>query len=245
MTQSTHHKHSNRHGALNIGQTTPLKTAVWHTRRTLRNVLRRDVLDAEKDHAVRRRRMRHVYRKIDDFVAVFFPKMVKTTSKKVALKRVEDMIDELGYTVVETDTSKPWGGFYRLKDDEADKFIAEFFPGLTMKEAMLGQSGVKLSPKFLLVAPGQRLSWQYHHRRAERWHFLMKGAYYKSMTDKQGKRVVAPAGTVVQFAQGERHRLTAFDDDSYTLVAEIWQHTVPSDVSDESDIVRLADDYSR
>jgi mannose-6-phosphate isomerase len=245
MTEPIRQKHDHKHGALNIGQTTPLKTAVWHTRRTLRNVLRRDVLDADKDHAVRRRRMRHVYRKVDDFVAAFFPRMIKTTSRRVALKRVEDMIDELGYTVVETDTTKPWGGFYRLKDEEAGKFIAEFFPGLTMKEAMLGQTDAKLSPKFLLVAPGQRLSWQYHHRRAERWHFLMKGAYYKSMTDKQGRRVEAPAGTIVQFAQGERHRLTSFDDDSYTLVAEIWQHTEPEHVSDESDIVRLADDYSR
>ena len=30
----------------------------------------------------------------------------------------------------------------------------------------------KLSPKFLVVGPGQRLSWQYHHRRSEIWRLI-------------------------------------------------------------------------
>ena len=204
-----------------------------------------DVLDVEKDGAKGRRRVRHAYRKVDDFVAAFFPKLVKTTPKTMALTRVRDMIDELGYTIVEADESKPWGGFYRLDDDEAGRFIAEFFPGLTMEEAMLGKTDVKLSPKFLLVSPGQRLSWQYHHRRAERWHFLMGGAYYKSRNDDPKRRHTAPAGHIVQFARGERHRLCAQDDENYTLVAEIWQHTDPASPSDEADIVRLQDDYRR
>lgn len=65
------------------------------------------------------------------------------------------------------------------------------------------------------------------------------------MTDKQGERLSAEPDTIVQFAQGERHRLCSYDDQNYTLVAEIWQHTIPDSLSDESDIIRLADDYKR
>lgn len=232
--------------ALEIGQTTPLKTAVWFVRRTIRDLLGgTDVLDVEKTATGRGKHVRHAYRRIDDFMADFFPKMVRPTTKKVALKRVRDMIDELGYTIVDADESRPWGGFYRLDDEEAERFIHEFFPGLTLQDAKLGHDDIELSPKFLLVSPGQRLSWQFHHRRAERWRFLSQGAYYKSETDTQGRRTVAPAGTVVQFSQGERHRLCAYDDKSYTLVAEIWQHTDPQHPSEEADIVRLADDYKR
>jgi mannose-6-phosphate isomerase len=231
--------------ALEIGQTSPLKTAVWRARTALRNTAGRDVLDVDSSDKPRARRVRHVYRQIDEYMASFFPKLVKTTPKSMALRRVRDMIDELGYTVVDVDETKPWGGFYRLDNEEAPRFIREFFPGLSLKEAKLGNDAAELSPKFLLVAPGCRLSWQYHYRRAERWRFLTNGSYHRSEDDEQGERVDAPKGTVVQFASGERHRLGAFDSQNYTLVAEIWQHTDPKKASDESDIVRLADDFQR
>jgi len=50
---------------------------------------------------------------------------------------------------------------------------------------------------------------------------------------------------VVQFEKGERHRLAATNDTDYTVVAEIWQHSDKDHLSDEDDIVRLADDYQR
>lgn len=242
----TKYRSQHQPGNIYIGHTTPLRSAVWNVRRSLRKVMGgRDVLDAEQPSATARSKVRHIYRKVDEFTAAFFPGLVKQTTKKVALARVEDMINELEYTIVEKDEERPWGAFYRLSDEQTDRFLAEFFPGLTLEEARLGQPDVKLSPKFLLVCPGQRLSWQYHHRRAERWHFMLAGSYYKSLTDEQGEKVSAPAGTIVQFAEGERHRLCSADDERYTLVAEIWQHTVPTESSDEADIVRLADDYSR
>ncbi len=238
-------KHADKFEALDISHTTPLRTAVWYVRRGLRDLLKgRDVMNVEqgKERGIK---VRHVYRRIDDFMVAFFPQLAKTTSKSVALKRLRDMIGELGYEIVDADENKPWGGFYRLDNAQAGRFINEFFPGLSLKDARLGKGDVELSPKFLLVSPGQRLSWQLHHRRAERWRFLTKGAYYKSATDDQGQRIEAEAGTVVQFATGERHRLCAFDDECYTLVAEIWQHTDPVQPSDESDIIRLSDDYQR
>ena len=232
-------------GTLEISHTTPLRSTVWKIRRGLRNVMGgRDVLDPELPGATRRHKARHVYRRVDEFAAAFLPGFVKQTPKKMALAQVRDMIEELDYHVVEKDESKPWGAYYRLSNKQADRFIAEFFPGLTPSEARLGRPDMTLSPKFLLVAPEQRLSWQYHHRRAERWHFMTAGAYFKSETDAMGARIEAPAGSIVQFGEGERHRLCATPD-GYTLVAEIWQHTEPKRASDESDIVRLADDYAR
>ena len=47
--------------------------------------------------------------------------------------------------------------------------VALYFPDLTEEE--LNISG-KLSPKILIVAPNKRLSWQYHHRRAEIWKLI-------------------------------------------------------------------------
>lgn len=153
-------------------------------------------------------------------------------------------IEEAGYTVTEVDDTKPWGAYIRIANDQADRFIAEFFPGLSPDEARLGNKDAELTPKILVVSPQQRLSWQYHDRRAERWTFLTQGAYHRSTTDDQGELQLAKPGEVVQFAQGERHRLVGVPQ-NYAIVAEIWQHTNPEHLSEEADIVRLADDYSR
>lgn len=149
-----------------------------------------------------------------------------------------------GYTIVDRNDTKPWGAYLRFDSDGAEEFIGSFFPGLSLAEAQLGITDAELSPKFLLVSPGQRLSWQKHDRRAERWAFLTRGAYYKSDSDEQGDVVQVAAGEVVQFAKGERHRLVGVDN-GYVLVAEIWQHSDPAHLSDEDDIVRIQDDYNR
>lgn len=148
-----------------------------------------------------------------------------------------------GYTIVELNDQKPWGGYIRINNNEANRFVEEFFPGVSPEEARLGMD-IELSPKILIVSPEQRLSWQYHDRRAERWVFLTKGSYNKSATDEQGSPLVVEPGHVVQFETGERHRLNGISG-AYSIVAEIWQHTNPDNPSDEDDIVRLADDYNR
>lgn len=164
--------------------------------------------------------------------------------KAVIVGDIAKAVTDAGYTIFELNDQKPWGAYIRMAADEADRFVEEFFPGLTPQEARLGIDGAELSPKLLIVAPEQRLSWQYHNRRAERWAFLTDGAYNKSDSDDEGEVFTAGAGTVVQFAKGERHRLVGVGD-KYTIVAEIWQHSDPSAPSDEDDIVRLADDYKR
>lgn len=164
--------------------------------------------------------------------------------KDTFVKEVIDYVKDAGYTIVEINDQKPWGAYIRMSSDEADRFIEEFFPGLTPEEARLGIENAELSPKLLIVAPNQRLSWQYHTRRAERWTFLTPGGYNKSETDDEGDVVRAKPGDVVQFLRGERHRLVGVDG-QYVVVAEIWQHADVSAPSNEEDIVRLADDYKR
>ena len=164
--------------------------------------------------------------------------------KKTVTYDIAEQLTRSGYSIVEINTEKPWGTYIRIRNDQADKFVNEFFPGLSAEEARLGQDRAELSPKILIVAPGQRLSWQYHDRRAERWMFLTKGAYNKSADNDEGGLNHAKPGDVIQFACAERHRLNGIAD-GYVIVAEIWQHTDNKQPSDEDDIVRLQDDYAR
>lgn len=157
---------------------------------------------------------------------------------------IETSITDAGYSILEKEINKPWGAYLRIDSSQADEFVKDFFPGLTPEEARLGIEGAELSPKFLIVKPGQRLSWQYHDRRAERWRFLTAGGYRRSSTDQEGERIESSVGDIVQFQQGERHRLEGRSD-GIVLVAEIWQHSLVGHPSDENDIVRLADDYKR
>lgn len=167
----------------------------------------------------------------------------KRTPREVN-EEVARILQAAGYSIVIEDYGRPWGGFNQLDNNNANRFVEEFFPGLSPDEARLGNADSELSPKILVVAPKQRLSWQYHDRRAERWAYVTGGGFFKSLTDDQGELQLAQPGNVVQFQKSERHRLVGADD-AYTVVAEIWQHTDPTELSNESDIVRLADDYKR
>ena len=167
------------------------------------------------------------------------------------MKTIQDIFEEVkaglvddGYEIVEENLTKPWGGYYRLSNDNAEKFVKQYFIGTTIDEARLGNADVEISPKILIVEPGKRLSWQYHNRRAEKWHFLSDGLFIRSATDEQTEPIMAPSGTIIQFDGEERHRLIGQADD-YTIVAEIWQHLQPGNLSDEEDIIRIQDDYQR
>lgn len=165
-------------------------------------------------------------------------------NKEEIISNVNEILKNNGYDIVELNSDKPWGAYFRMNNEQADRFIDDFFNHIDPKEARLGRNDVSLSPKILLVSPEQRLSWQYHHRRAERWTFLTEGAFHKSLSDEEGNINMAHSGDVVQFEAGERHRLVGLVG-KYALVAEIWQHIYPDNPSDEDDIVRLQDDYSR
>ena len=153
---------------------------------------------------------------------------------------IEEKIKSLGFKIVSKDLYRPWGAFFVIQEEQAQDFADYFFNGIDVNT--LRVEG-KLSPKILIVNPGERLSWQYHHRRAEIWQ-VYKGevGIVRSDDDTEGELMRFSVGAQVRLAQGERHRLIGLED--YGIVAEIWQHT-DSIPSDEEDIVRVQDDYSR
>jgi mannose-6-phosphate isomerase-like protein (cupin superfamily) len=162
-------------------------------------------------------------------------------SKTQISELVERYLGEAGFSISTQDFERPWGGFFVLDETQIRAFKAQFFPEVTLSEEQYAQ---KLSPKFLLVAPGARLSWQYHYRRAELWTLVGgEAAISRSLTDEQGAAVPMVTHEVVSLQQGERHRLIGTK--GWGVVAEIWMHTDPNHPSDEADIVRLQDDYSR
>ncbi|HNF80183.1 MAG TPA: phosphoheptose isomerase, partial [Cyclobacteriaceae bacterium] len=98
--------------------------------------------------------------------------------------------------------------------------------------------------KILVVEPKKRLSWQYHYRRAEIWRAVSgKVGVVTSMTDEEKDTTHLNPGDEIRLAQGQRHRLMGLNE--WGVVAEIWQHTDAQNPSDESDIVRLQDDFGR
>ena len=153
----------------------------------------------------------------------------------------EDLIKSKAFKVVSKDFERPWGGFLVIDESQAQDFSNQFFKGLDVETLKIGG---KLSPKILIVKPKARLSWQYHHRRAEIWR-VFKGecGIIRSDTDMENQMKIYNEGDQIKLKQGERHRLIGLDE--YCLVAEIWQHTDPDHPSDENDIVRISDDYGR
>jgi mannose-6-phosphate isomerase len=163
------------------------------------------------------------------------------TSTETIFNEVTHFLQEKHLNVASKDDSRPWGGFFVLDENDAEKFIAVFFPHLT--KAALTISG-KLSPKILLVAPEKRLSWQYHHRRAEIWKLIAgEAAVMVSDTDEENEIINLQKGDIIELKQGERHRLIGTEN--WGVIAEIWRHTDFDNPSDEDDIVRVQDDFGR
>ena len=163
------------------------------------------------------------------------------SQKRVLFQQVAQTLEQQGLIIVQEDHTRPWGGFFVIDEDQAQQFADRYFDGLSVDKLRI--SG-KLSPKVLLVAPQQRLSWQYHHRRAEMWQ-VVRGpvGVATSDTDEQGEVKSYQVGERIVLKQGERHRLVGLQD--WGVLAEIWQHTDANQPSDEDDIVRVQDDFGR
>lgn len=162
------------------------------------------------------------------------------------MKTIKDLIADAGKELQENnirissrDDSRPWGGFLVINEDDTPTFASRYFP-----ELKISSTTQKLSPKILIVAPGQKLSWQYHHRRKEVWKLVQgSAAIVRSFNDEETPQKNMNIGELISLEQGERHRLLGLND--WGVVAEIWMHTDPSNPSDEEDIVRLQDDFGR
>ena len=139
------------------------------------------------------------------------------------------------------DNTRPWGGFFTMNEEDTGIFMQVYYPHLRIEK--LSISG-KLSPKILVVQPGKKLSWQYHHRRAEIWKVIAgKVKVITSDTDVEKEEKVLVMGDIIELKQGERHRIIGTDE--WAVIAEIWRHTDPDYPSDEEDIVRVQDDFGR
>lgn len=86
------------------------------------------------------------------------------------------------------------------------------------------------------VAPGQRLSLQKHHHRAEHW-VVVTGQVVVTVGDQERTLRV---GQSMDIAVGEVHRLTNLTDTQAEIVEVQF-----GDYLGEDDIVRLSDDYGR
>ena len=157
------------------------------------------------------------------------------------LNEIEDEIKGFGFEIIAKDFERPWGGFLVIDESHSQEFANKFFDGIDIENL---KTGGKLSPKILIVKPDSKLSWQYHHRRAEIWR-VYKGevGVSRSFDDNQKPLKKLITGHQIKLKKGERHRLIGLTD--YAVLAEIWQHTDPNNPSDENDIVRLSDDYGR
>lgn len=167
--------------------------------------------------------------------------LMSTHDKEQIFKETEEKLKEKGFNIVDRDEKRPWGGFFVIDENQAQQFIDTYFDGIEISDANL--SG-KISPKILLVEPEKRLSWQYHHRRAEMWQVLEGPVgVIRSITNEQKPVQKYKAGDLITLKQGERHRLVGLGN--WGVIAEIWQHVYGDHPSDEKDIVRLEDDFGR
>lgn len=164
-----------------------------------------------------------------------------TEDKEAIFTAVSEYLGELSLDVVSTDFERPWGGFFVIDEDQTKEFIKQYFPDMSTEQI---ERGGKLSPKILVVAPHKRLSWQYHDRREELWR-VVEGpvGVVVNENDEQPEVTTLPKDAIVQHGVRVRHRLVGLDN--WGVVAEIWQHTDANNPSDEADIVRVEDDFSR
>lgn len=161
--------------------------------------------------------------------------------KATLFATIAQKLKDQGFSIDKQDQTRPWGGFFVINEDQAQKFADTYFDGLSVDKLRI--SG-KLSPKILVVAPEKRLSWQYHHRRAEIWKVIEgRVGVVTSDTDEEGPLKELENGSLITLKQGERHRLVGLKD--WGILAEIWQHTDANNPSNEEDIVRVQDDFGR
>ncbi len=163
------------------------------------------------------------------------------SDKKKVFEQVNHFLESNGFKVINSDETRPWGGFFVIDESQSQKFVDYFFADVPDEDK---QSAGKISPKILVVEKAKRLSWQYHHRRAELWKVIAgEVGVITSPNDEEKEIQLKKEGSIVTLKQGERHRLIGLDD--WGIIAEIWKHSDNAVPSDEEDIVRVQDDFGR
>ena len=164
-----------------------------------------------------------------------------SSDKAAVFQQAARILLDKGFKLIDLDITRPWGFFLSADENQAEEFIKQFYSGVDLKGL---DTSLPLRPKFLGIAPGKRLSWQYHHRRSEIWRPIA-GSFNLVLSDTDQEtepRLVRP-GEVVTISQGMRHRGSGLQE--WALIAEIWQYIDPNNPSNEDDIVRVQDDFGR
>lgn len=115
-----------------------------------------------------------------------------------------------------TTVHRPWGTYATLKEEQGPN------------------GGYKV--KRITVKPGQRLSLQYHHHRAEHW-VVVQGHGCVQLGDAEHQ---ALPGQYHHIPAAQKHRLTNVGKDDLVLI-----EVQCGSYLEEDDIVRLADNYGR
>lgn len=154
---------------------------------------------------------------------------------------IRQALTDKGFHIAAVELGRPWGGFCLIDEKQTEQFAYMYFNDVDLK-AM--DPSTKITGKLLFVAPGKRLSWQYHHRRNEFWH-IIKGdvGVVTSETDEENAVQFLSKGDHIMIPALTRHRLVGLDQ--WSIVAEIWQHCDPDHPSNEEDITRIQDDFDR
>jgi len=168
-------------------------------------------------------------------------KLADNLTKNEVFQKIQNYLEQQDFKVTKSDKTRPWGGFFVIDENQSQKFIDFFFNDAEDSDK---SSEGKISPKILIVEKEKRLSWQYHHRRAELWKVISgKVGIITSETDEEKEIHTKKEGDIIVLKKGERHRLIGLQN--WGVLAEIWKHTDKNFPSDEDDIVRVQDDFGR
>jgi len=166
----------------------------------------------------------------------------KSQTKQKVVDQLKLYISNQGFEIEEQNINKPWGAYFRLLRSDTKNFIQKYF-NLDQK-AIENLLQYNLDPKFLLVAPNKKLSWQYHFNRSEMWTVLVGPVkVITSNNDIEKNKRILQSGQNIKIPPTERHRLIGLEN--WGIVAEIWVHTNTNTPSNENDIVRVQDDFGR
>lgn len=104
------------------------------------------------------------------------------------LKKIKKKLLNHQFELINIDKNRPWGVFFVIDENQAQKFSDIFFDGLNVSNLKIAG---KLSPKILIVNSKQRLSWQYHIKRAEIWRVIEgEVGVIRSFTDEEGEMII-------------------------------------------------------
>lgn len=121
-------------------------------------------------------------------------------------------------------TERPWGEFETLAEFKVDTDMYSDLPG------------TDVVIKRLTVKPEQRLSYQTHKMRREKWVIVQgRGILVKDDLERWVSK-----GSVVEIRQGVKHRIINKHTEVDLILVEVSEGKF-----DENDIERLADDYGR